>query len=178
MGVVVTLDRMTDLSAADHAAVAALTRAVYPPESAAGWAGRAVEWSEPGWGVRVHAGGALVAFAGVYLRAATVDGRPTVVGGVGNVKTHPAARGRGHAAAAVRRAAAFLRDAGAAFGLLVCEPPLVGYYARLGWTPFGGRLVVRQRGVIAEYTLGPVMTLGLRAAGPAAGVADLCGPPW
>ena len=173
-----TLDRVADLSDADRAAVADLTRAVYPPDQFAGWAGRDVEWSPPEWCVRVSDGGALASYVGVYLRPAEADGRAALVGGVGNVKTHPEARGRGLAALGLRRAAEFFAAAGADFGLLACEPPLVGYYARLGWVPFGGRLVVRQRGAAAEFTLNRAMTLAVRSAGPVVGTIDLCGQPW
>lgn len=173
-----TLDRTADLSDADRAAVRTLGRAVYPPGELDDWPGLALEWATPEWCVRVTDGGALVSYAGLYLRDATHDGRAVRVGGLGNVKTHPAARGRGHAGAAARRAAAVFAEWGVAFGLLVCEPELLAYYARFGWEPFAGRLVVRQRGTAAAFTLCPAMTLGVGAAAPAAGIIDLCGPPW
>lgn len=174
----VTLERVADLSDADRVAVSDLTRAVYPPDRSAGWAGQDVEWSAPEWCVRVSDSGALASYVGVYLRPAEADGRAALVGGIGNVKTHPAVRGRGLAAAGLLRAAGFFAEAGADFALLVCEPPLVGYYARLGWHPFGGRLVVRQRGAAVEFTLNRAMTLAVRSAGPVVGTIDLCGPPW
>lgn len=174
-----TLDRLADLTDADRAAVAALGAAVYPPAEHAHWPGRHLEWDTPEWCVRVHDdGGALVSFAGVYLRDGTLDGNPVRVGGVGNVKTHPAARGRGFAAAAVRHAAEFFAERGAAFGLLVCRVDLVAFYGRLGWRPFTGRLVVRQRGEATDFMLNGAMTLAVRAEAPAAGTIDLCGPPW
>ncbi len=174
------LDRLADLTDADRTAVAALGAAVYPPAEHTNWPGRHLEWDTPEWCVRVHdgGGGALVSFAGVYLRDATLDGNPALIGGVGNVKTHPAARGRGFAADAVRRAAEFFDANGAAFGLLVCRAELVAYYERLGWRPFAGRLVVRQRGEATDFTLNGVMTLAVRADAPAAGMIDLYGPPW
>jgi GNAT superfamily N-acetyltransferase len=128
--------------------------------------------------VRVRDGGELVSFAGVYLRDATHDGRAVRVGGVGNVKTHPTARGRGFAAAAVRRAADIFAGRGVAFGLLVYRPELAGFYARLGWRAFAGRLVVRQRGAACDFTLNSAMTLAVGSAAPAEGTIDLCGPPW
>jgi hypothetical protein len=175
---VLTFDCLADLTDADSAAVAVLGAAVYSPAEHANWPGRHLEWDTPEWGVRVHDDGALVSFAGVYLRDATLDGNPALVGGVGNVKTHPAARGRGFAAAAVRRAGEFFAERNAAFGLLVCRAELVAYYGRLGWRPFAGRLVVRQRGEPADFTLNGAMTLAVRSAAPAAGSIDLCGPPW
>jgi hypothetical protein len=180
MAAVVTLDRVADLSDADRSAVRALGLAVYPPEQVADWPGRHVEWSALEYCVRVHGeDGALVSYMGVGLRDATHDNRPVRVGGVGGVKTHPAARGRGFASRGLRRAAEFYQEQPAVdFGLLVCEPHLIDYYARLGWREFGGRLLVRQRGGVAEFTLNRVMTLAVRSQGLAAGTIDLCGPPW
>jgi hypothetical protein len=174
-----TLDRVADLSEADRAAVQALSLAVYPPEESANWSGRQVEWATPVWCVRVRdEGGALASYVGVYLREAEYAGRPVLVGGVGNVKTHPTARRRGYAALGILRAVEFFDNQGADFALLVCDPPLLGYYARLGWREFGGRLLVRQGGAVCEFTHCRVMTLGVRSGGPTSGTIDLCGPPW
>ena len=60
----------------------------------------------------------------------------------------------------------------------MCEPHLLGYYTRLGWREFAGRLLVRQRGEASEFTFNRVMTCGVCTEGPAAGTIDLCGPPW
>jgi hypothetical protein len=79
----------------------------------------------------------------------------------------------------IRRAIEFFHaQPGIAFALLVCEARLLGYDARLGWREFSGRLLVRQHGAVAEYTLSRAMTHGVESEGPAAGVIDLCGPPW
>lgn len=179
----VTLGRVADLPDADREEIRHLAVAVYPPDRVADWPGRDVEWSAPEWWVRVRdETGALASYVGVYVRDAVWDGRPVRVGGVGNVKTHPGARGRRFAAAGLRRAVEFFREqadvAFALFALLVCEPGLLGYYARLGWREFGGTLMVRQRGAVCEFTLDRVMMLGVRSDGSAAGAIDLCGPPW
>jgi predicted N-acetyltransferase YhbS len=178
--VAVTLDRVADLSDADRERVRLLSLAVYPPEQLADWPGRSVEWSTPEWCARVRdKEGILVSYVGVYVREAEFDGRPVRVAGIGNVKTHPGARRRGLAALGIRRAIEFFHEQpGIAFALLVCEGRLLGYYARLGWREFGGQLLVRQLGAVAEYTLSRAMTHGVESEGPAAGVIDLCGPPW
>src|SRR5262249_3992623 len=110
MAAVGTLDRVADLSEADRSAVRALSLAVYPPEQWADWPGRHIEWSALEWCARVHDGGALASYVGVGLRDAEHDGRPVRVGGVGGVKTHPAARGRGFATLGLRRAAEFFGE--------------------------------------------------------------------
>jgi hypothetical protein len=176
----VTLDRVADLSDADRERVRLLSLAVYPPAQLANWPGRSVEWSTPEWCVRVgDEEGILVSYVGVYVREAECDGQPVRVGGIGNVKTHPGARRRGLAGLGIRRAIEFFREQpGIALAVLVCEPRLLGYYARLGWREFHGRLLVRQHGSACEFTLLRVMTHGVRAEGPTAGVIDLRGPPW
>src|SRR4051812_20706016 len=105
MVALVSLDRVADLSDGDRAAVRALGQAVYPPAEWADWPGKHIEWAAAEWCVRVRGeGGELVSSVGVHLREASHDGQAVRVGGVGSVKTHPAARGRGHAAQALRRA--------------------------------------------------------------------------
>jgi hypothetical protein len=180
MTAALTLDRFADLGDADREALRALTAAVYPPKESASWPGRGMEWSAHDWCVRVRdEDGALVSYVGIVVRAATHDGRPVLVGGIGGVKTHPLARRLGLAARAMERAVDFFRDeARADFALLVCAPHLLAYYGRLGWQEFGGRLLIRQRGETVDFTFNRVMTLAVRAPTPVAGTIDLLGPPW
>lgn len=174
------LGRVDELSEAEREEVRVLAVAVYPPEQFADWPGRHLEWSGPEWCVRVRdERGALVSYLGVFVREAEWDGGGVRVGGIGGVKTHPAAQGRGFAAQGIARAFEFFREeAGAEFALLVCEPRLMAYYARLGWREFGGRLLVRQHGEMCEFTFNRVMTCGVRGEGPVSGVIDLRGPAW
>jgi GNAT superfamily N-acetyltransferase len=176
----ISLDRVADLSDLDRAAIRALSLAVYPPAEAATWPGRHLEWAKGEWCVRVWGDASdLVSYTNIVLRQAGWDGRPVRVGGIGGVMTHPAARGRGHAARGIRRAMDFFREqGGVAFALLVCEPGLLGYYGRLGWLDFHGRLRVRQLGEPADFTFNRVMVHDLEAAGPTSGTVDLMGPPW
>ena len=101
------------------------------------------------------------------------------IGGVGGVKTHPAARLRGYASLGLNRAVEFFHaQPDLAFALLVCEPHLIDYYGRLGWRTFDGRLLVAQRETTTEFTLNRAMTLGIQRATPTTGTIDLKGPPW
>ena len=179
-GAGISLDRVADLSDLDRAAIRVLSLAVYPPEEAATWPGRYLEWAKGEWCVRVWGdAGDLVSYTGIILRQASCDGRPARVGGIGGVMTHPAARGRGYAAQGIRRAMDFFREReDIAFALLVCEPGLLGYYARLGWLEFYGRLQVRQRSEPADFTFNRVMVHDVEAASPTLGTIDLMGPPW
>jgi aminoglycoside 2'-N-acetyltransferase I len=173
------LSRTDDLTSAERAALAELSRVVYPPAEWADWPGREIEWADAEWGVRIFDDeGSLVSYTGIVLRDALADGQPVRIGGVGGIKTHPRARGRGYARRGIELAhECFLRE-GADFALLVCEPHLVAYYASLGWEEFEGTLLVRQRGETVPFTFNRVMTRPVRIDGPRRGVIDLCGGPW
>jgi hypothetical protein len=173
------VEPLADLTDADRAELAALSAAVYPPGESRDWAGRAIEWAPAEWCVRMRDGaGTLVSYVGITLRQGEHDGTAVRIGGIGGVKTHPAARGRGYAARATAGAVTFFHARHVDFGLLVCAPPLVDYYARLGWHEFGGRLIVRQRGASVDFTFNRVMTLPVGSAAPRGGVIDLLGAPW
>ncbi len=64
------------------------------------------------------------------------------------------------------------------FGLLVCEPGLIDYYARLGWIEFGGTLLTLQEGESVPFEFNRVMLIGVGARPPSSGLIDLKGPPW
>jgi aminoglycoside 2'-N-acetyltransferase I len=173
------LDRVTDLCDADRDALRSLSAVVYAPGQSTSWSGRQIEWSAAEWCVRVRDDdGMLASYVGVSLRDAKHDGRPVRIGGIGGVKTHPAARRRG-LASMVRRAIDFLREQpDIGFAVLVCGSHLIEYYRRLGWREFGGRLLVQQRGATVEFSFNRVMTHGIWSAAPKAGIIDLLGPPW
>jgi len=174
-----TLDRVSALSDAEREAARWLSQTVYPPQEWADWPGRHIEWDSPECCVRLRGeDGSLVSYVGVYVRDAEYDGQPVRIGGIGNVKTHPSARKQGFASLAIERAVTFLREQPLVFALLVCEQHLLGYYSRLGWKEFTGRLLIRQHGATTEFTLCRVMTLGLHSVAPETGTIDLCGPPW
>jgi GNAT superfamily N-acetyltransferase len=141
---------------------------------------RAIEWAPHEWGViGWGAEGVALCYVGVLLREARWDGRAVKVGGIGGVKTHPASRGRGFAATALRRALDFFRSRGDVdFGLLVCEPALVPFYERLGWRRFPGDLLVTQRQATVPFTFNLPLTTPVRLQEPLGGRIDLLGPPW
>ena len=174
----VVLSRTAELSDEDRAEIRVLSSIVYPPEEWVAWPGRNIEWADAEWCARIWED-TLVSYTGIVLRRAIVENEPMLIGGVGGIKTHPAARGRGYARQGIEAAMQFFHEqSDLAFALLVCEPDLVAYYAMLGWREFGGRLLVTNHGAVEEFTFNRVMTHGIRSAGPAAGTIDLCGPPW
>jgi hypothetical protein len=78
----------------------------------------------------------------------------------------------------VAGAVELLRDQGADFALLVCEPALIAFYERLGWRAHPGDLLVRQFGEPVRFTFNLPMTYPFREGSVPSGAIDLMGPPW
>jgi GNAT superfamily N-acetyltransferase len=169
-----------ELSADEKQALRTLTAAVYPPDGDVAWPGRAIEWAAPHWSViGSDAAGAALCHVGVLVRKARWNERGVHIGGIGGVKTHPAARRQGLATEGMRRAVDFFRQRGDLdFGLLVCEPRLVPFYEGMGWRPFPGKLLVTQGGATVPFTFNLPMTTPLGLQQTLAGTIDLLGPPW
>lgn len=163
----------------DTKALAALTTAVYPPEQSADWPGKVIQWSNPQWDVEVlDRKGTLISYTALVIREARHEDRPVLIAGIGGVKTHPAARGLGHATVGIGAALDFAAERDADFALLVCEPSLVPYYERLGWALFHGTMLTVQNGAKTPFEFNLVMVTSLGSAAPEDGTIDLEGPPW
>jgi ribosomal protein S18 acetylase RimI-like enzyme len=180
MEVEISLAKIADLSAGERTEIRDLSRAIYPPEEIEDWPGRHIEWAQFEWCARVRGEeGKLVSYVGILVREASLGGTPRLVGGIGGVGTHPAARRRGYAKAGIREAINFFREGVEVdFALLVCRPELIKYYFRLGWREFDGQLLVLQHGKLVDFTFNRVMTLGVRSKAPLTGSIDLGGLPW
>ncbi len=175
----VDLRAVGDLTPEERHAIQVLSAEVYPPAATETWPGRALEWAPRQWSVviRDDAGQAL-AHVGAVLREGLADGLPVLIGGIGGVMTHPAARRQGLAARAIERAIAHFEAHGADFALLVCEPRLVPMYQRGGWRPFEGEVFVIQRGEHVKFTFNLPMTRAIRSAEVPEATIDLLGNPW
>jgi GNAT superfamily N-acetyltransferase len=178
--VALTLTPSAALSVVERSAIRELADAVDPADEQADQPSQQLEWASPQWCVRIFGDdGRLASYIGIVLRDGQHDGHAVRIGGVGAVKTLPAKRNRGYARLGLTRAVEFLREQSkVAFGLLVCDPPLIAYYMRLGWSEYAGQLLVTQAGTATQYTFNRVMTLGLRSPAPIGGTIDLQGPPW
>jgi len=172
--------RLVDLTPGEQSALRTLSLAVYPPDPASTWPGRAIEWAPPQWSVvGWDAEGFALCHVGAILREARWNERAVKVGGIGGVKTHPATRGRGFATTAIQRALNFFHEQGDVdFCLLVCEPGLVPFYERLCWRGFPGDLLVTQRQATVPFTFNLPMTTPIRLRESLGGTIDLLGPPW
>ena len=174
------LRRTSDLTTEDQAALRELSLAVYPPEIASAWPGRTIEWAPHQWSVIfTDAEEEAVCYVGIILREARWNERTVKIGGIGGVKTHPNARGRGLATAAIKQALDFLHEQGdVGFALLVCEQKLIPFYERLGWRRFDGSLFVTQMRARVPFTFLLPMTIPIRLRESVSGNIDLLGPPW
>jgi aminoglycoside 2'-N-acetyltransferase I len=160
----------------------ALSRAVYPPDVPATDPGRQITWVSPQRRILVRDDeGRLVSHVGILTRVGMHNEQTVRIGGIGGVLTHPSARGQGYASAGIQKAVAVLtKNNGVDFVLLVCLPPLVPFYARLGWRQFPGSLLVRQPGAngAVPFTVNEPMVISATEQEPEAGTIDLCGYPW
>lgn len=69
----------------------------------------------------------------LHRRTKTVSGE-MVLGGIGNVCSHPDARGQGAARACMRAAAEYMRHGDKIdFGMLFCAKGVLEFYGKLGW---------------------------------------------
>lgn len=176
----IVLKPVASLDENERVALKALTAAVYPPEVVAASPGRNIRWASPSSSVLVFTPeGELVSHVGIVVRAGTFNGTEVKIGGVGSVKTHPLAQGRGYASAGLRRAAVALHaEHQVAFSLLVCQEHLLPFYDRLGWVSFSGRLLVEQPTGPMLFTINRPMALSGTSAAPREGTIDLKGLPW
>lgn len=176
----VDLKHRRDLSMEEEQATAALSEAVYPPETRDRRPSERIVWAETHWVVLLtDPAGSLISMAGLLARQARHDDKPVRIGGLGNVKTHPEARRQGYAEAVVHEARRFLQEHGGLdFALLFCRAHNVPFYRKRGWQTFRGNVLVEQPQGTVRFTAYEVMCQDLDHPAPEAGTIDLCGQPW
>lgn len=171
--------RFDQRSEEDSRRLQALSAAVYPPNDVDDWPGRHIEWASPDYDVEIFDDhGELVSYTGLVIRHGTHDDMAVLIAGIGSVKTHPAARGRGLAPRGIEAALDVAIERSCDFALLVCEDELVPYYAKSGWSLFEGTMLTIQKGEKTRFEFNNVMVRPLSSAAPANGTIDLEGPPW
>jgi aminoglycoside 2'-N-acetyltransferase I len=155
-----------------------LFEAVWPAQLRATFSWAHVVWANAerrvlAWNDR----GELVCHVGFYLRQAKWNDGDVRIGGIGGVITRQDSRKQGHASTAIRTAVAEMRDHGADFALLVCEPHNFAFYRGLGWRQFDGELFCEQPQGRVRFDVMTPFVFDLRLA-PQGGAIDLCGLPW
>ncbi|MFM8323015.1 MAG: GNAT family N-acetyltransferase [Chloroflexota bacterium] len=136
------------------------------------------QWADADYHLRAWDGAQLVGHVDITLRDVQAGGQPLRLGGIGGVVTLPDWRRQGIASEALRLAQAFLCDPlDVDAGLLICDPLLLPFYARLGWQAVPGPLFFDQPDGRRRFD-GQVMVLPLRIPAWPAGTIDLQGLPW
>ncbi|MHC4984634.1 MAG: GNAT family N-acetyltransferase [Planctomycetota bacterium] len=127
--------------------------------------------------------GELIGSVRLLFREISTDAGDLVVGGIGNVCSHPAHRGSGAAKACLMAAAgAIQRDAD--FGLLSCGEPVRPFYESLGWQAIKNQLRYRPGTAHAPLVIGVPSDYAMILPGRKslddwpAGEIDLNGPDW
>lgn len=168
---------LDDLSAAQIRANQELADLVYPPNPSAKKS--PIVWAETMWRVFVWEKEALVAHIGTQTRNALHNNRPVLIGGIGAVKTHPAARKQGYARAGLAHAIRFLtQEQKVDFSHLVCRDPLIRFYQKSGWQLFEGTMLIDQPSGKETFTFNRPMVIAGKHRAPTNGTLDLCGLPW
>ena len=167
------------LSAAQITVLDEMSLHAFPPAVTEMLPGRFLSWAPPQWSVLVWAQGELATRVGLVVRDGWVDGVPKRIGGIGGVMTHPEKQGQGLASHAMREAARHLADElQVDFALLFCSPAMIGFYQRLQWQSFQGKVLIHQAQERVEFTIYGAMVLDVREQAPITGVVDLNGSPW
>ncbi len=128
-----------------------------------------------------HRQGQLLGSLRLLHRRAKTAGGEMVLGGIGNVCSHPDARGQGAARACMQAAAEYMRNSGKIdFGMLFCGRRVVEFYGKLGWRQISDQVQRSPEAGGSEPVGGFVMIcparlgLGDWPAGP----VDLNGDDW
>jgi predicted GNAT family N-acyltransferase len=175
--VITELHPTSALSPADRAATAALTDEAFAPapDDPAGdmaWA------TSDETAIARDPAGRVAAMVGVVHRDGLLDGAPVRLAGIGGVATATALRRRGYARAALDRALVAVDARDPDLTVLICDPAMMPFYARVGFAPFAGTTWMEQGGERVVLDLEPTMVRPGRLPAPADGDLDLCGTPW
>jgi ribosomal protein S18 acetylase RimI-like enzyme len=138
--------KIDQLSAELTDAIDAELRAAFPDVDDNGLDTNGVQWAQQrDWRVIAWDGDDWGGVVDIVMRDITAGGLAVKVGGIGNVMTQPAKRGRGLAKAAMRHAQnAICQDLGADAGVLFCLREMVNFYSALGWEDMGRLITYRQ----------------------------------
>ncbi len=92
------------------------------------------EWAMPDWTIIYYENNQIATFYNVVEREIAIDGTLYKTGGINNVITPKAFRGKGYASKTLKQTPQLLfDDLGCDMGLLLCAEDLVPFYERLDW---------------------------------------------
>ena len=173
-----TLRRLDELTTDEKAAMRALHVEAFANIASLTSAPGEMEWSSGDFHFTSWEGTVAISHVGVVVREGLAGAEQVVIGGIGDVCTLPSHQGRGLASTAMSLATGLMRDHHCDLGLLVCRPPMIPYYAKLGWQVQGGPVFVRRFGERIRFELSTVMVLPFATTPAAEAEMDLLGPPW
>ena len=128
--------------------------------------------------LRTYRDDELAGFAHVFVRLARRDGEPRMIGCLGSVMTAKACQGQGIGRHTVELAAEIILDnLRADFGVLLCVPGLLPFYAALGWRRVECPVWIEQPSGRIEWPH-EAMILTREPSDSMPRELDLCGPPF
>lgn len=172
-----------DLTEDDHRSIRGLLVAAFP-RTAEVFASVSYLGARPEYRLWLEShDGEMLAHLDFERRVIDAGGVEVRVAGVGEVSVWPGAQGRGVGRLLMAELERVLRtEAPAAFGLLFCLEPLVGFYARAGWYRVDQplRVIDPKTGEATEPTWPTMILPALESLErwPHEGPVDLRGMPW
>ena len=135
-------------------------------------------WAPDDWHFLIYENGQLVSTVAIVERTCRVGEQAVKVGGIGDVSTLPAWRGKGLARRLLGSAADFMRETlKVDFGLLECSEQMKPFYAGLGWQVVAAEVYFEQPQGRLKNT-GVTMYLPCAKQTWPSGEVDMCGYPW
>jgi predicted GNAT family N-acyltransferase len=176
----VDIKQREDLTENETIALIELSHAVYPPDETRVDGSAQIQWSDSMWSILLwDDNDNLVTHIGMLTRQVMCDNDAYFIGGIGGVKTHPDARGKGYAGIGMVHATKYLHEeCNVDFSLLVCSDEMIKYYQKFGWKPFKGDMMVQQTIGLTKFTFNKPMLITGKKAVPECSVIDVCGKPW
>lgn len=137
----ILLKRDAELTDAERAALAGMSRLAFGPDS---WV-RQHAWAKPDWRFILLLDGVPVSHVKVTEGKGLIGSNVRKLAGIGGVMTLPAFQQQGFASRLLDRAEDFIfSEVGADLGWLFCLEELVPYYARRGWRLVEAQVTVEQ----------------------------------
>ena len=135
-------------------------------------------WSTPTWSLVIHSSADdFLCFVNIVERIALFDQKKVRVGGINNLMTKRDCRGQGYGACLMEGAHHFMKESlKVDSGLLLCADDVSGFYEKLGWEKFSGKLYFNQpQDKVLWHQNTYLFPFDLKTQGHQ---IDLCGYPW
>ena len=156
----------SDLSRAEHDALAALLSRIYPDHLATFIKGRSWSGARPEGRVIGYSGGQPVAHLGFLRRMLRTDeDQALLVGDVGLVGVDPSLHGSGVGLRLLEEVSTSFHNLSLPFGFLTCRPGIVPFYRRAGWKELPGQVTrMIDNDQQPETYIGPALVLPVLAS--------------